>query len=192
MNKDLILLTFPRSGMNYFINYFYQSSSKLITNFHEYYQVESFLNINNKTINDYNLCTIIRNPLDTIVSSTILVEHFRKDLEQEMIKKIINEIKNNYILFYKNNILKIKYVIDYEDLVKDPSLTIKTFGDIVGIPTKQIKYFDNLVDMPNAGYLVSSKFSKNYSAILEIAKNIDLQECFNLYYLALNNKILIN
>lgn len=192
MNKNIpVLLTFPRSGLNYFTNYFYQSSSKLILNFHEYHQFKSFLNIQDKSNDTYDLCTIIRNPLDTIVSSSLFIENFKKDLTEEILTDVVNETAERYSLFYKNNILKMKYIIDYNDLIENTKLTIKTFGDIFEIKTKEIDYVDNLFDSPKAGYLVSSKNTKHYDKVFSIAKNINLQECLSLYNLALKNKILI-
>ena len=192
MNKNTpVLLTFPRSGSNYFTNYFYQSSSKLIPSFHEYHQFESFLNIENKNNKIYDLCTIVRNPLDTIVSNSLLIENFKKDLTKEILTDVVHETTEKYRLFYKNNILKMKYIIDYNDLVENPRLTIKTFGKFFKIKTKEIDYIDNLFDNPKAGYLVSSKNSKHYDEVLNISKNINLKECLSLYNLALNNKVLI-
>jgi hypothetical protein len=192
MNKNIpVLLTFPRSGVNYFVNYFYQSSSKLISSFHEYHQFESFVNAKNKNNKDYDLCTIIRNPLDTIVSSSLLAENFKKDLKKEILIDIVNETAERYNLFYKNNIVKMKYIINYDDFIENPKLTIKTFGNFFGIKTKEVEYVDNLFDSPKAGYLVSSKNTKHYNEVLNISKNTNLKECTYLYNLALNNKVLI-
>ena len=192
MSKNTpVLLTFPRSGSNYFINYLYQSSSKLIPSFHEYHQFKSFLNTEDKKNNTYDLCTIVRNPLDTIVSDSLLIENFKKDLTKEILIDVVNETAEKYILFYKNNILKMKYIIDYNDLIENARLTVKTFGKFFEIKTKEIDYIDNLFDNPKAGYLVSSKKSKYYEDVLDITKNTNLEECLSLYNLALKNKFSI-
>jgi hypothetical protein len=192
MNNNLILLTFPRSGMNYFVNYFYQSCSTLLLNFHEYYQIENFLKNKNKKIKDFDIFTIVRNPIDTIVSASTMLANLRNDIEKDLLKDIIEETKNSYIMFYKNNIPVLKYIVDYNFFIQNPEKTIQYFADIVSIKAKEITYVDNLVENMSAGYLVSSKGKQHYNDILEIIDSVDLQECLDLYNLALSKKTIID
>ena len=192
MNKNTpILLTFPRSGSNYFTNYFYQSSSKLILKFHEYQDIEYFLDINNDVIENFNIVTIARNPADTIKSSVTMSANIKKNLTKEDIKEMIDETKDKYKLFYENNVSRINYVIDYETLLSNPKKVIEDFGYLFKIKTNKIKYTDNLIDNEPSGYIVSSKNKKHYDYVENIVSISDLDECLKLYKSVLSSKVMI-
>ena len=177
MKKLPYLVTFPRSGSHYFDEIIYKEIGIHIEKSHSI--VELFDKNNQKK---RKIITIVRNPIDTIVSyRASQIRDF--DSKSSDHKGTINAVMSEYILL--NNFLYeyADYVIDFNDLVTYPDSVAKRIISLLEINEKDYNLFDRGKYEYSKEYLPTSKVLPSYNE--NLLDNFDIGLC-NFYY----NKIL--
>jgi len=183
MSKNYFILTFPRSGSHFLREYMIQATGKFLLSSHEY---DDYLKIQD-VVKD-NTITILRNPVDTIASLSVIIKHSKKNINQEGVsdQSFVDDAKSMYIRFYKDIVPKINYVIDYEKLINNPKDVMKSISAKLRLELITAEYKNRLVDSPESNYLVTSTASKDYHIFKELVGNEDLTECWELYNNSMN------
>ena len=178
MSKNYFILTFPRSGSHFLREYMIQATGKFLLSSHEY---DDYLKIQD-VVKD-NTITILRNPVDTIASLSVIIKHSKKNIDQEGVsdQSFVDDAKSMYIGFYKDIVPRINYVIDYEKLINNPKDVMKSISAKLRLELITTEYKNRLVDSPESNYLVTSTASKDYQIFKELVGNEDLTECWELY-----------
>lgn len=170
VNK-IVFITYPRSGVNYFAEYFMQMAKFPFPRFHNYKFVEE----------GQETFTIVRNPLDTITSNVTMsmARNPGSDL-----KAIADADAKEYLDFYTNIInKKIDNIISYDDYLKNPKTIMINFLNYTKIEYKDVEYRNTLKD--RGGYLVSSKTSNIYNSVLDYTITLNLLKHKEQYEMAL-------
>jgi len=165
------ILTMPRSGSNLLENAVEAVSMFRPVKYHYCWNTRG-----------KDIITIARDPFDTLVSFAAMRMHHRDG-------KIDKQIAKRYCANYRYLIENADMVIDYNDLVKDPSTVAKHITEAMG---KRI-FFNNPeirqnTDVPEIRYLVSSVNSEHYRVAKEFFLTQDLSECYELYHKLLSLK----
>lgn len=163
--KDMVYLSFARSGVNFLQNYVSQSTNTFFGRTHD---------IN--TIIDEEVIGIIRNPKDSLTSAlTMSLELFDGNIDNyknnsfllgsiELYIQTIDWIKENAFCF-----------VDYDILVSDPKTTVAALADFIGLHFNDVEYNPQpLKDSENDFFIVSSKNSKYYEQARAMVEAIDL------------------
>lgn len=166
----IVFITFPRSGVNYFAEYFMQMTKFPFPRFHDFKWVEP----------GQETFTIVRNPLDTITSNVTMNLASNPDAP---IEDVANEDTQRYLDFYTNIVnKKIDNIISYDEFLKNPKTIMINFLNQVGIKYEDVEYKNTLKD--RGGYLVSSKNSDAYNKVLEYTSTLDLSKQEDQYQIA--------
>jgi hypothetical protein len=172
-HPSVCLITYPRSGSNYFAEYFYQLTGSYISKSH---------NVDHSM--GKKIITIVRNPLDCMASRTAMI------CETESIKNfldlpnILGKDIEDYLDFYRKIILEANIFIDYENFINNPKETMSKVLEQLDIPYKMTDYNQTLDK--KSGYLISSKDTLIYELIKNHYKKQDNRSLFEVYKKALN------
>jgi len=176
INKDIdkvFFFTFPRSGINYFAEYFEQVTGTYLKRSHTY--------IENKNLETFS---IVRDPVDCIASSASMLLNFDSNAD---IKITVDKIAENYYNCYKEIInKKINNLISYSDFVNSPKKIIKNFVEHFNLEYKEIEYVQKLKNHDN--YLVSSIQTEQHHNVLNYLNTCNLNKNYEQYNIALANK----
>jgi hypothetical protein len=194
----MIFITYPRSGVNFVTEAINLQTGIKISYQHDF--VEFYWD-NNKVDKDVDesedvIITIVRDPKDSMVSwlsmqyelnDTPLINNgFTKIIKSKSIpkyKKLYNK------LLSLNNVIFINYddLYNINDLLQNlyKILNLKVIDDSLDIGRINTK--NKTVN----DYLITSKDSFKYKEYKNIISNIDLSECYDLYYKALDKCIKI-
>ena len=172
--SNVYFVTYPRSGLNYFAEYFEQSTGHRLPRSHSYdddFKGETF--------------TIVRDPLETIVSHSSMFLSFNEDRD---VPGITDYVANAYYKFY-NNIInkKINNVISYKSFIENPKDIQEKFIKHLGMQYFDVKYTNYL--KPHDDYIVTSKETKQYEEVLKYAKTLDLSAQYTEYAIALEKDL---
>lgn len=182
----MLLITFPRSGSHFFIDYIHQSLNikfikKNIKKEILPYQSSHELYFNK----DREIITIIRDPLDSIASMVSMEHNF---FPEYPIKKFINKRIKEYIEYYQYFNSQASYIIDYKTLIEDPDSVASFFSKILNVKQRRISYIDNTLDRPDRNHVKTSRQLKHYDKIRELVANSNLDECYLIYSKLLDKK----
>lgn len=168
------LITYPRSGSNYFAEYFKQLTGIYIAKSHDV---------------DYargrKIITIVRNPIDCIASRAAMFYETANVEEFVDLSKVLDKLDiEDYSKFYTRIISEADIFIDYESFIKSPKETMSNVLDKLDIPYEMINYTQTLSN--KNGYMISSKETFLYDSIKNHYEQQDNQSLFDLYNKALS------
>jgi hypothetical protein len=168
---NTIILTAPRSGSNLLENTLEAMSLIRIRKTHKCWEVK-----------DNFIITIVRDPLETLISWAAMRMHYR---DGDVKKDIVTLYCSTYRYLIKNA----DVIIDYNELVDNPHTVTKNIIDYMGLKTFfNTPRIERNQDDPNRRYLVSSTSSGYYEVAKKMLKDRDLSECYRLYEEALSLK----
>jgi len=174
---NIIFVTFPRSGLNYFAEYFEQATNFYLPRSHFYKRDEN-----------REVFSIVRSPIDTIVSG---VSQHINSKPDDSIERVAKDTAKEYFMFYNYVInQKVRNIISYNDFIKDPANTIKNFSNCLDLENVSIDYTNIL--KPHHDYVPSSKNLEVYSDVLMYVKTLDLSIHQIEYQKSLSKNILFN
>lgn len=164
------MVTFPRSGVNYFAEYFCQLTGLYLPRSHDPLDAV-----------DKHMFSIVRNPIDTIASSSAMLLTTNNNLNFE---NSIKNISNYYYTFY-NQIInqRSNMLVGYDNFIANPSNTVVNFIEYLGLDYKIAEYKNELKNHDD--YIVTSKKTKIYNEVLEYTKKLDLSNHLKEYNIAL-------
>jgi hypothetical protein len=167
----IVFITYPRSGVNYFAEYFMQMAKFPFPRFHNYKWVEE----------GQETFTIVRNPIDTITSNVTMSIAPNPNYD---LKNIADCDAQEYLDFYTNIVnKKIDNIISYDEFLKNPKTVMINFLNYTKIDYENIEYKNTLKN--RGGYLVSSKNSELYESVLKYTSTLDLSKHQEQYQIAL-------
>jgi len=177
----MIFITFPRSGVNFLSN-----AIELKTKFHIKYSHETY------TDEDIIL-NIVRNPKKSFTSWLAMKDRNIKtsQIKNDTINLINKYAKNTYIDMYKFLLSKDTIFINYHNLSQIDKL-VEKISEILKIPcdTKPLdldearKVYES--KLHKGTYYVTSKENPKYEEYKKYVDDMDLSECYDLYYQALD------
>ena len=172
------VLTYPRSGMHFFIDTLYEMEKIYFSRSH--FLKELFDKDNNK---QRIIITIARDPIDSI-SSYLAIDNGSLADEFLTIQR-----ETDYVLMYAFLCENADYVVDFNDLIKYPESVIKKLLSLLNIDKSQYDLFDREKNEKYKNYIPSSKSLKNYNNI--VLDSYDLELCYYYYYKLLEKKIIL-
>lgn len=181
----MIFLSYPRTGVNFLC--------KAIE-----YKTKVRIDYNHETYTNENIVlNIVRDPKESITSwITMSNMNQERALKNNNIDNLVKTIaKNKYISMYKFLLSRDTIFINYKDL-KEIDKLIDAISKKLDIPCSKIPIDKEEIDKLNegqryVGYHLTSKKSLKYNQYKKEIDQIDLSECYNLYYKALNRCIKI-
>lgn len=167
------LITYPRSGSNYFAEYFNQLTGVHISKSHDV---------------DYargrKIITIVRNPIDCMTSRTAMICETEKIKNFLDLPKVLGKDIEDYEDFYTRIISEASIFIDYEKFIVSPKETMLKVLDKLDISYNITDYTQTLGE--RVGYIISSKETGMYNSIKDYYEKQDNQTLFDLYNKALS------
>ena len=167
------LITYPRSGSNYFAEYFKQITGTYIPKSHDIGYARG-----------RKIITIVRNPIDCMASRAAMIYETENIKNFVDLSDILDVDIEDYSEFYTRIITEADILIDYELLIKSPKETMSKVLDKLDIPYQMSDYTQTLTN--KNGYIVSSKQNFLYDAIRSHYEKQDNQSLFDLYNKALS------
>lgn len=163
------LITYPRTGSHYFRDLILQKLDIKMSASH--------------LKDDANglVITIARDPYDTLQSFLTMSAHY----DQEVGTKAEIDKYSNLSRFLHS---RANIVIDYNTLVKNPSLVVKAMSDVLDKTISENSYKNTIIDKPEKGHLVSSISSALYNN--NYLDKQDLSDAYNAYQLLLSRKLI--
>lgn len=162
-NSELNLFSicaYPRSGSTYLWKLFTSKTGYVVKRHHH-------------TINE-QMVTVIRDPLDTIISYETMLYHYQQISHLE-------DIKRHYQTFYKSLIDSNAVIIDYDILIKSPEAVIDKICDIFNITKlNELPYWE-VSDNTTSQHLKTSTKSPHYEAIKNQVSGQDLSKLYDIY-----------
>jgi hypothetical protein len=177
-----ILITFPRSGLHYFVRLFYKEIGLNIENGHE---VNWIFGENNKK--ERTVITIARDPKDSIASYIAYEQSRFAGFNWTVSDTRINQIVTEYILMCNFLYDHADYVIDFNDLVKSPDTTIKKIINLLNIEKENYHLFPKFVKKEDKLFKESSKDLPYYDRNMLDRFNVD--GCYPYYNRLLEKRI---
>lgn len=172
------LLTYPRSGSNYFDDTLYKQEKIHFIKSH--YMENCFDKNNNKII------TIARDPIDSICSQLSLYQNLDFNGGHDF---TVIENMTNYILMYSFLCENADYIIDFNDLIKYPELVIKKLLESLNIDKDKYYLFNQNFMPKHKNFIPSSKSLLRYRNDFLDDFNTDI--CYFYYHKLLEKKIII-
>jgi hypothetical protein len=180
--NELTLTTYFRSGSNFVTHYLTETTDIKIIKTHR------------KILNNKNIFTIVRDPLDSI-SSMITMENsngYEVFQDKERYELRIKDYEDFYIYLLEN----VEFIINFnsiENKIEEISnLLCKKFG---GNKTNQInennkfEWFKKTAKFKD-GSISTSKNNIDYNFLRESLKDYDLSKCYQLYNNAISKSII--
>ena len=166
---NIYLLTFPRSGSRFFM------ISTQVDGMQNSHYVSDIKTQPNAVIG------IVRDPIESLTSYLAMLDHFQEPkflgnysvIEDK--KRWIDLYKEVYSYYVNNEC----FLILNEDLRNYPQKTINGLLENFNL----FNFFNakNSNRTPNENYLLTSKNTKNYAKIMEMLKEENLEELYDLY-----------
>ncbi len=184
MDKEILILTYPRTGQHLLRLLFSKSNAK----FNWTHNID---NSKFKWKSDLDrpfydgsqdLITIVRDPKETIASS-IVYTIFQNDnnLPEEIVANLAifsKSFTNEYVLFWEYVLEHCDVYISYEDLISNPDTVMnylsKAFNFLYDSSKTETFVYDKK-------HLISSKSHALYNDIVEQVNKFDLSRCYEVY-----------
>lgn len=166
------LITYPRSGSNYFAEYFNQLTGIHIPRSH-----------NVDYARGRKIITIVRNPIDCMTSRVAMICQTENITNFYDLPDVLGKDIEDYVDFYNKIILEAEIFIDYEKFIKNTKEVMSVTLDKLNIPYQMTDYTQTLDKIK--GYLISSKNTFLYNSIKDHYQKQDNQPLFDLYHKAL-------
>ena len=178
VSKDFILLSFARSGVNFFQEYLKQTTDTYIGRTH------TLTNIHK----DKKVVGIIRKPRDSFISSIAMgAELFNGVLEEDSANIFLPSMIADYcktVSWIRDNA---HVYVDYNRLLNDPELTLGFVAEQLGLSFVFKKYDPApLAQRDQNDFLVTSTNTKYYSKAIKLMDKYDLSAAEEVYTSALN------
>ncbi len=183
---DVWLISFPRSGSNFFITEFAAMSGIILKLTHGMLKRDVAI-------------SCIRNPKDTLSSLLAMkltqINYGDSGVPDERItfqvSSVLKQMTVSYKNFYNYLLSSKNIIIDYESFCKNPSKYVQKVCNKLNIDTLNDKTFTyNLKDNPQRGYLVSSLASSEYYEVaVKAVRGLDLSELELLYEMTLDKSL---
>jgi hypothetical protein len=167
------LITYPRSGSNYFAEYFNQVTGTHIPKSHDIGYARG-----------RKIITIVRNPIDCMTSRTAMIcetENIKNFLD---LPNVLGKDIEDYSDFYTKIITEANIFIDYEKFIENPKETMSNVLNRLNISYNMTDYTQTLGK--NSGYIVSSKETLLYNSIKDHYEKQDNSSLLSLYNKALS------
>lgn len=165
MNSEYKICTVPRTGSHYLCELLCRAFRVNFSRQHE---------PSEKSI------TIVRDPIETIVSNVAMQRHFYDDDSNDIEKQI-----ERYVIFmqmFRNSTIIIKHT----DLKNNPQGLLYFFSHKLNIQIKDMNPFININIDEDGKFLPTSKMYPLYDTIIDEILKYDLSECYDIY-----NKMLL-
>jgi len=150
MNNLPVAITYPRSGLNFFLDHFSAATNIDLIFSH---------NFNNFKIGDFNI-TVARNPKDCVFSYMAMsMVHNTKNVDIDTYIKGYNE-------FYDHAYEKSSFIIKFDDLINDSKNTILSLCQSLSIEYDKDYEYKKLNRVNPSVYIESSKKTIHYKDLL--------------------------
>jgi hypothetical protein len=166
------LITYPRSGSNYFAEYFNQLTGTHIPRSHDV-----------EYSRGRKIITIVRNPIDCMASRVAMICQTENITNFSDLPDVLGKDIEDYSGFYNKIILEADIFIDYGKFIKNTKEVMSTTLDKLNISYKMTDYIQTLDKVK--GYLISSKDTELYNSIRDHYEKQDNTSLFDLYNKAL-------
>jgi hypothetical protein len=167
------LITYPRSGSNYFAEYFKQLTGTYIPKSHDIEYARG-----------RKIITIVRNPIECMASRTAMIYETESINSFTELSDILGGDIEDYSEFYKKIVSEADIFIDYEKFITNPKETMSNVLNKLNIPYSMVDYTQTLGE--KSGYIVSSKNTFLYDSIKDHYEQQDNSLLFDLYNKALS------
>jgi hypothetical protein len=157
-----------------------------------HYETKVNIKYTHTLIEDDIIINIVRDPLDSIVSRISMSQTIIFDIKREnYIEYATSELIPYYKMIYevllksKSKVIFVKYEDINNTLLFDKLYQMLNLSKI----THQKDFNFTESSKPIRNYQITSKYNQNYENIKNTLLNVDLSECYDLYYKALDRCI---
>lgn len=177
-HDNIILISFPRSGGNFLLDYI-KSQSRIKISYQHHTDTSKKI-----------IMSIVRDPIDSL-ASLITMQYFfggKLLLTNKLEDVVTNFSIPHYLNLYNFLLSKDTIFINYKDFSDMDKLMPKLYNKL---NIKNYSYDDDM-DEPGGidkGYLATSKNQENYEEVKNILKNINMDKCYDVYKKALDRCI---
>jgi len=170
---NTLLVTVPRMGSHFFMDYMGQTTNINITSSHS---VPSRMR---------KYITIARDPKESFIASLALTKHYSPDVDLgDPINALVKQTN-----LYRHILETADMVIDYNDLINRTEDVKKYLVMRLKGKSNDKPYVSRLSDDASRRYLVSSKTSKYYPDYAKIADTLDFSSFNAIHTKMLERKI---
>jgi len=183
---NIPIVSFPRSGSNFFMTEFSAMTGILLI-------------LSHGTLKREIAVSCIRNPEDTLSSFLAMkltemnynLDAVPGDKIAYDISRVLEPMAIGYKRFYKYLIDSKNIIVDYKTFCADPTSYVQRICNNLNIDVLENRAsIHKPKDNPEKGYLVSSAASsKHYEAASKAVKSMDLKELELLYEMALSKSL---
>ena len=141
---------------------------------------------------DKKIITIVRKPIDFVVSELAMVYHHYFKLSDLTYEFVLADIQKRNIQFadqMKTLLDRSSIIIDYDDLISSPGEVIDYLSMLFDTPQNNKFNPPPLQDNPKLEYLVSSKTSEFYPYVKNVAKDAEFNNINNIYLQLLSKSV---
>lgn len=190
MNR-IVLLTYPRHGSHKLFFALEQQTDLIVFKTHSFEDIKE---------TDF-VITILRNPLDTIISQITLEKFLNAQMSEEnreshnlnikdddkniAIDKATEFCKTQYINFYNLIAERADLVVDYRDLVEDVESIVQLICDRLDMTKNDVVFDESKIVWQNSSLdqdiFKSVKNSEHYEAVKSFVIEQDLLDAVNIY-----------
>jgi len=182
----MLFVSYPRTGVNFLSNAIEFKTGVKIKYTHSHH------------VDDKVILNIVRDPKDSMISWISMMDHHGdKGVKNNDLNSLIEVIaKNKYISMYKFLLSLDTIFINYHDFNNIDKL-IYSISNILNISCNDKKInkeeiyqsINSKENFISHGYLVTSKSTNEYLYYKDKIDKIDISECYDLYYKALDRCI---
>jgi len=175
--RRVVLHTFQRTGRNFVLN-----AIKDIADI----WIDSSQSSNLKDFGNYDkVVTIIRNPVESIVSLALMASRTHPDQD---FASNVSASSSAWINFHQEANMDNSVFLNFKELESDPESFIKKILDISNI--NQVKDYSGerlneimkeYQDSHKSGFIISEKDSPKYKEVNEYVLSLDLSQHFDIY-----------
>lgn len=166
---DLIICTYPRSGVNFLSNMLKEN-----TDINFCYTHKSPIN------RDNNLTTIIRNPVESISSWVSMGLHFdyiEDRYKDSNLDLYIEGAIRKYLSFYNYIKSSVNFIIDFDDLINNPNAEFLKLLNFFNFTINDNVKSSGVNDDTKNGRISTSKNTMFYDIVTNKIKEYDLEDC---------------
>jgi hypothetical protein len=170
---NTLLVTVPRMGSHFLIDYMRQTTNINITSSHSVpYRMSKYI-------------TIARDPKESFISSLTITKHYSPDVDLGDPSRVLVKQTN----LYKHILETADIVIDYNDLINRTEDVKKYLVMRLKGKSNDKPYISRLSDDASRKYLLTSKTSQHYADSIKIADTLDFSSFNAIHTKMLERKI---